>query len=96
MSFAYYQQKVEVTEYTISHDRHTNPPNYIEYDPDDEDDLHHGAGGHANYLFDQDEDQVEVELMVAMRKGGHMLECTATTKVKCLSQVPSECLKSIE
>ena len=50
LSFAYYRtQKVEVTEYTTSHERRTKWPNHTESGPDDEDDLHHGAGrGNAN------------------------------------------------
>ena len=63
LSFAYHHhtQRVEVTEYTTSHGRHTKRLNYIESDPDDEDDLHHGTGGrNANNLFHQDKDQVEV------------------------------------
>ena len=102
-SVYYHTQKVEVAEYTTSHERHTRRPNYTESDTDDE-----VQGENANNLFDREEDQVEVftgrrgrrlqpvVLMAAMRGREHMLECTATTKVKCLSQVPSECLKSIE
>ena len=62
LSLAYYHmQKIEVTEHTTSHDRHTKWPNHTESDPDGEDDLHHGAGGgmQITSLY-QNEDQVEV------------------------------------
>ena len=40
MSFAYYHmQKVMVTEYTTTHERHTKRQNHTESDPDDEDNL---------------------------------------------------------
>ena len=92
---------VEVTAYTTSHETHTKQPNHTESDPDDEDDLHHGAGGNANNLFDQDEDQVEVvhwqtRSLAATRRisssnAREQIHARVhMTKVKCLSQVPSE------
>ena len=40
MSLAYYHmQKVEFTEYTTTHERHTRRQNYTEINPDGEDNL---------------------------------------------------------
>ena len=98
VSFAYYHtQKVEVTEYTTSHERHTKRSNYTESDTDDE-----VQGGmqitcsigtkirSRSFTSRRGRRLQPVVPMAAMREREHMLECTAVTKVKCLSQVPSE------